>query len=630
MKKLSIAIITLLVCLTALCQTRINYISNNTNITAIAGEPIRIFNDSGRMLFIPSTLHAGFIAGSANNYINPSNSIRGATILGGDANTIQGISSSYSTISGGRFNEVTNSQNAAIAGGSSCTVGTEADFGAIGGGSANQIAAGDYSVISGGRNNIISNTYSAILGGRLNYVEPQYSVVVGGQNNIIQKWVAGGAAGKDYSSIVGGALNMISRDGPLVNYDHGLFAPGYLSVIGGGGYNFIAAPVATICGGGDNTNRAAGACMVGGDLCYLGVGATRSFQGGGAYNRIDNSTHTVLCGGYENTITNSSYSSLVGGRGNEITNAQYSFIGAGSQCVILADDVNNSDYSAIVGGLDQIITNAVSAVISGGEGNVVSNCYYGTIPGGYLNHVQGNGSMASGVQAITEDNYCFVWNDGGGEYSTTGDNQFRASAAGQFYFDDGIVNIEEGIVMPKNLAVRALDITAMDNVWDDLRYEASVLGPPGSGSLLGTSGQSGDQLALEMNDTPSPESFFVNVQMPHTWIAGTTIYPHIHVEPQTANANNTTWTVNYSISDINGTFPADTSAAGQTANIGAGNQWKHLIFNLPNAGISMAGKAGPSTIVRMKFTVTAADEALHVLSFDVHFRCGGTPVPYTP
>lgn len=189
---------------------------------------------------------------------------------------------------------------------------------------------------------------------------------------------------------------------------------------------------------------------------------------------------------------------------------------------------------------------------------------------------------------------------------------------------------DQAVTLSGNIGKRFIDMTASTEVYDDLVFNINTLNPVGIGSaaaIVSDSGPSGTQEAIRYTTN---NTLYVTVQMAHTWVAGTTVYPHIHVSPQTALANTIVWRGFYSVSDIGGTFPLDTATGNFNGDIPAGSQYKHLLIPLPPAGISMAGKTGPSTIIRMKFEVVSSSATFDVIGFDVHYRWGGTPVIYSP
>ena len=165
--------------------------------------------------------------------------------------------------------------------------------------------------------------------------------------------------------------------------------------------------------------------------------------------------------------------------------------------------------------------------------------------------------------------------------------------------------------------------------WDDLVFDPSRLSVPAAvqaGAFVATSGPSGDQSALRLTVVPATNNFWVNVQLPHTWVPRSTVHPHIHVSEQTANANNLVFTVAYTIAEINGTFPLDTTVAAMAASVPAGSQYKHLVFDLPEGGIDMSAFSTPSTILRFHYTLTSGGP-IDVVSFDCHIFKTVSPTP---
>lgn len=189
---------------------------------------------------------------------------------------------------------------------------------------------------------------------------------------------------------------------------------------------------------------------------------------------------------------------------------------------------------------------------------------------------------------------------------------------------------DESIVLSGNIGKRFLDVSASDEIYEDIQFPIESLNPAGIGTaatLVDTSGQSGIDVALSFVAT---NTLYVVCQLPHAWIPGTTIYPHIHVQPQLATANTISWDGWYSIADIGEAFPPSVVIPTFNTNIPVSSQWKHLLLPMPTDGIPMTGKVGPSTVVRLKFQVAAATAAFHVLGLDVHYRWGGSPTIYSP
>jgi hypothetical protein len=250
--------------------------------------------DNGDSATDPDTTPDGapnLIGGSPYNFVGPS--VVGATIAGGGATNYSGSSytnsilSDFGVIGGGNRNTIAASSTAAsIAGGSRNAIGVNSQYNAIGGGA---------------NNNILSNAW--------------YATIAGGTGNDIltNAW---------YATIAGGSRNAI---GAAAQY----------SAIGGGWDNKIAdsAVFATIAGGGEHS---------------IGTNSDRSAIGGGFDNNIgDNSLSATIAGGYDNSIgTNASYSAIGGGRTNKIASfSRYATIAGGYNNNI----GTNADYAFVAG-----------------------------------------------------------------------------------------------------------------------------------------------------------------------------------------------------------------------------------------------------------------------------------------
>jgi len=188
---------------------------------------------------------------------------------------------------------------------------------------------------------------------------------------------------------------------------------------------------------------------------------------------------------------------------------------------------------------------------------------------------------------------------------------------------------DQAVTLGGNIGKRYLDMTAANDTWEDLQFPITTLNPIGVGNpatVVATSGQSGLDLALQYTTNNTLYAF---AQMPHTWTVGTDIFPHIHVQPQLPLANTIVWNGWYSIAQEGDLFPVSTAFGPFNTNIPAGNQWRHLTLKMPPGGISLAGMTD-QVAIRFKFQVVSATNPFHVLSFDVHYRWGGSPITFTP
>lgn len=215
-------------------------------------------------------------------------------------------------------------------------------------------AAGDYSVVSGGKNNNATNAacYQAISGGSGNTSEGLYGFIGGGANNC-EFGIA--AAAEGYNSIAGGSSNEIDNiAGGFIGggnknclIEDNALAKSGLWVIGGGGENTICNPTgtsggilaATIAGGFENIiiEDVAGKSM-----------ETPTIGGGGKNCIYGVEKNGTIAGGGSNVLDHADSGTIAGGGSNEIVLAKQGFIGGGDNNSIPA----GSDESTIVGGIN--------------------------------------------------------------------------------------------------------------------------------------------------------------------------------------------------------------------------------------------------------------------------------------
>jgi hypothetical protein len=228
----------------------------------------------------PGVVGATISGGGAGNYLGSAgtNSVTAdfGTIGGGYANTIA-ADAIWSTIAGGGQNDIMG-YRCAIGGGSDNNIAASSDGSTIAGGIRNNIRSNTaHCVIGGGLDNIIAafSDLSTIAGGYLNDISGTYCSIGGGQNNDI----VGGAS---FSGIAGGRNNDIGTNC-------------FSSAIGGGEGNSIGSlsSHSTIAGGRGNN---------------IGINSDESAIGGGGFNTVGaNSLYATIPGGNNNFATNRAF-----------------------------------------------------------------------------------------------------------------------------------------------------------------------------------------------------------------------------------------------------------------------------------------------------------------------------------
>lgn len=110
--------------------------------------------------------------------------------------------------------------------------------------------------------------------------------------------------------------------------------------------------------------------------------------------------------------------------------------------------------------------------------------------------------------------------------------------------------------------------------WDDLRVPATSTVVGAAPPDLGTFGPSGG-LKTYLFDKSIDQEVHMAVQLPHTWKEASNITPHVHWAPIDTNTGTVRWGLEYSWSNMDGTFGAPTTIYAEDA--GDGTAWKHQV-----------------------------------------------------
>jgi hypothetical protein len=157
-----------------------------------------------------------------------------------------------------------------------------------------------------------------------------------------------------------------------------------------------------------------------------------------------------------------------------------------------------------------------------------------------------------------------------------------------------------------------------DTVWDDLRFPATAINPPGGAAAPAKSETDG----LLYFSASATNLIAIAGQMPHGWKRGSTISPHIHVMHNDDGTGNSVWEFKYRIARINGTFTdyaTDTKTFAAPASAG-----KHSLFAFDD--IDMSDHPGTSTMILILLSRLGGNGAddyantIALLEFDIHYQ----------
>lgn len=190
---------------------------------------------------------------------------------------------------------------------------------------------------------------------------------------------------------------------------------------------------------------------------------------------------------------------------------------------------------------------------------------------------------------------------------------------------DDLVIVEESLSGTRGKArvqnFFALDFTDFP-LWDDLRFPATAINPPGAASDPDWDVTDGGWLF----DPGSTEVLYLVAQLPHTWIEGSTLKPHVHWEKSTSAAGNVLWQLRYEWSSIGQVRSTLTTLNASTPEI-SDQDTADLHAITPLGDIDGTGR-GISDMLMMRLERVGGNPAdtydadVRLLEFDIHFQIG--------
>lgn len=157
--------------------------------------------------------------------------------------------------------------------------------------------------------------------------------------------------------------------------------------------------------------------------------------------------------------------------------------------------------------------------------------------------------------------------------------------------------------------------------WDDLRFPATAVNPPGQASDPDFDTTNGGYLFA----TGSTETIFLIAQLPHSWAEGTDLKPHVHWQKTTSAGGDVLWRLSYkwaAIAEVMDSSFTDvdvsTVAAGTPDNDTAN---EHLIT--PFGALAATSKTVSSMLVMKLSRIGGGDDYgadARLLEFDIHYQ----------
>jgi len=227
----------------------------------------------------------------------------------------------------------------------------------------------------------------------------------------------------------------------------------------------------------------------------------------------------------------------------------------------------------------------------------------------------------------------------GAQTPTEGMLVYDTDSSAFYYYHSGWVRLAGGAINETTNSVvlsEPLLLTGDAVVFEDFRVPATAAKAGGSGvppntqvSALGNIYEPFFQDVGLANE----QSLYFNIQLPHSWKEGTTLYPHVHWMPSSTGAGTVRWGFEYTWVNIDGTFGTTTTIFGEEATTGVAYQ--HLMTALNSASMPGTGKTASSMILCRIFRNSSHDNDTFtgdaiMLEFDLHYQVDKLGDVYVP
>jgi hypothetical protein len=173
-----------------------------------------------------------------------------------------------------------------------------------------------------------------------------------------------------------------------------------------------------------------------------------------------------------------------------------------------------------------------------------------------------------------------------------------------------------------SVAENEIELQLIESRWDDLRFPAQGIT---LGGIVSPPGADGGTLLFDGDD--SVEAIGGVAQMPHTWVEGTSIRPHVHWSKSADGTGDVIWTLRYRWANPGDVFPAwSETIVGVTAVASGDLADQHAITGFGE--IDGTGKLLSSIFLWQLGRLptdendTYADDA-RLYEFDIHYLVNG-------
>ena len=131
-------------------------------------------------------------------------------------------------------------------------------------------------------------------------------------------------------------------------------------------------------------------------------------------------------------------------------------------------------------------------------------------------------------------------------------------------------------------------------------------------------------------DASTQEIIYIIAQMPHDWVAGSTIYPHVHWMPTTTDTGNVYWAIDYKWTNIDAVDAGAVTTIG-VIQAGTGTALTHQYAEM--TAIAGTGKTSSSILSIALYRAASSGEDTYtgealLKEFDIHYMKDPTKTYY--
>lgn len=152
--------------------------------------------------------------------------------------------------------------------------------------------------------------------------------------------------------------------------------------------------------------------------------------------------------------------------------------------------------------------------------------------------------------------------------------------------------------------------------WDDLRAPATAINPTGPVSAATPDATTPGLLFAAGQDN----LVHVIMQMPHSWLMGSAVYPHLHWEPATNNVGTVKWQLSYrwrNVGDVSAAMTNLTLLTVETS--GTANKIRYSAFDSIDGTTKGLSSILEFSLQRVGTADTFTGNA-RLIEFDIHYQ----------